>query len=373
MEIQTQWRSMTTTINKLARKHLQAIFFVMLCLFIGLGPVRASNEQVVMVLSQLNVNPTMAYAFVADHLGYWSTEDLKVDIQYSKGSAQTLLLLAAGKADVGQSNEIQLMLAREKGLPLRVVMTFARQFGSKLGVLANSPIKSIEQLRGKNIGVASLSAAQVPFAKAMIASANLDPNIDVSLVAVGYGAQPLAALLSGQVSAAAFWLNQFDAWEVAGHKFRFFPTPFFPNDTPGYNFVAHDNMILDRERALVGLLKGIAKALLFAETNPEAALEIFYRANPTKKPIGANADELIARDLELLKRAIKLYSINERKIKQWGASYKPGWKAVRDFYIAQGALRDKRPVEEYYVSPKITDMINEFDGGSIVKSAQTFK
>lgn len=354
-------------------KGFQGFVLIALCMFIGQGITWAANERAVLVLSQLNVNPTMAYAFVAEKIGYWSQEGLDVEIQYSKGSAQTLQLLAVGKADIGQSNEIQLMLAREKGVPLKVVMTFNREFGSRMGVLANSPIKSIQQLRGQIIGVASLSAAQVPFARAMVATGGLNPDTDVTLVPVGFGAQPLALLLSGRVAAVAFWTSQFSVWEIAGHDFRYFPAPFFPNDVPGYNFVAHEDLIGDRRTVLVGLLRGIAKGILFSQTDPEAALKLFYRANPTKKPVGVDAEQKIANDLELLKRGLTLSAIEGRRIEQWGANYKPGWEAVRDFYIAQGTLHEKRDVEEYYVSPRVTDEINRFDAEDVVKSAANYQ
>lgn len=346
---------------------------IILCALTFQGGSAEANQRAVLVLSNINVNPTMAYAFVADQVGYWSQEGLDVEIQYSRGSAQTLQLLAAGKADVGQSNAVQLMLAREKDAPLKVVMTLNREYGSHLAVLSSSPIESIEQLRGENIGVASMSAAQIPFVRAMVTKGGLDPDTDVTLVPVGFGVQPLAALLSGQVAAVAFWSNQFFVWEIAGHQFRYFPAPFFPDDVPGYNFVAHEDFIADRPDIVVGLLRGIAKGLLFSQANPEAALKLFYQANPTKRPVGADAEQKIANDLELLKRETALKAIRGRRIEQWGANYKPGWEAIRDFYLDQGTLRTRRDVEEYYVPPTMTDEINRFDAQDVVNAAENYK
>jgi NitT/TauT family transport system substrate-binding protein len=175
------------------------------------------------------------------------------------------------------------------------------------------------------------------------------------------------------VAAAAFWPDMFSAWEVAGYNFRYFPAPFFPNDVPGYNIAAHEDFIQKHEDVLVGILRGIAKALLFSHTNPEASLKVYYKANPTKKPVGEGASEKRAKDLELIKRYLKGWSMHDRKIKKWGANYKPGWEAVRDFYLKQEALKQKRDVEEYYVSPRITDRINDFDSAAIVKDAKAYK
>jgi NitT/TauT family transport system substrate-binding protein len=264
------------------------------------------------------------------------------------------------------------MFARNKGLPLKVVMTLTREYGSRLAVLANSAITKIEQLKGKNVGVASLSAAQVPFVKALLATGGLDPAKDTSILAVGWGAQALAALLKNKVTAVCFWQGQFIVWEAADQKFRYFPADFFPNDVPGYNLIAHEDFIERREDILVGVLRGVAKGYLFSITKPKAAVEIYYKANTTKKPVGKNSSEITEKDVKLLSGILKSYTIIDRKIKKWGANYKPGWEAVRNFYLRQGTLKEKRNVEEYYVSPGITERINDFDPEAIVKAARNY-
>lgn len=353
---------------------LRWFVIILVCgVFFGLGTCWANETPVILVVSNPHLSSMYAPFFVARELGYWKSEGVDVEFQFSKGSSHTLQLLASRKAHVGQSNEIQLMLARNKGLPLKVVMTTQRKFGSRLAVLENSSITKIEQLKGKNIGVADLSAAQVPFVKAMLATGGLDPEKDASILAVGWGAQALAALLKDKVAAVAFWPEQFIAWEVAHQKFRYFPADFFPNDVPGYNLVAHEDFIERREDTLVSVLHGVAKGYLFSMTNPRAAVEIYYKANPTKKPVGENSSEITRKNIELLAGHLKTCTIVDRKIKKWGANYKPGWEAVRDFYLRQGTLKEKRNVEEYYILPRITERINDFDPETIVKAAQNYK
>jgi len=364
---------MTSATQRFNKKLIRFIIILVYGAVCGVGTSWAEEDRVTFVFSQQIISPTMVYAFIAKDQGYWKSEGLDVEFYFSKGSANTLQLLASRKADIGQSNEIQLMLARHKGLHLKSVMTLKREFGSQLGVLANSPIKSIEQLKGKNIGVAHLSAAQVPFAKAMLTTGGLDPSKDARIVAVGWGPQALAALLKDRVAAVSYWNEQFLKWEIAGHKFRYFPSDFFPNDVPGYNFVAHEDFIQNREDVLVGLLRGIAKGIVFSFTNPEAAVKIYYKANPTKKPVGESAAERMKSDVDFVKGVLKFWSLHNRKIKKWGANYKPGWEAVRDFYLKQGVLKEKRNVEEYYVSQGITDRINDFDSEAVVKAARDYK
>jgi hypothetical protein len=81
----------------------------------------------------------------------------------------------------------------------------------------------------------------------------------------------------------------------------------------------------------------------------------------------------MAQDVALLEKHLKTCTIHDRQVKKWGANYKPGWEAVRDFYLSQVTLQGKRNVEEYYVSPRITDRINQFDASAIVEAAKSFK
>jgi ABC-type nitrate/sulfonate/bicarbonate transport system substrate-binding protein len=306
---------MISTTQKINAKLMWFIIILVSGAVFGLGTCWANETPVIFVVSSIHLTPHYAPFFVAKELGYWESEGVDVEIQFSKGSSYTLQLLASRKVHVGQSNEIQLMIARNKGLNLKVVMTLTREFGSRLAVLENSPIKKIQQLKGKNIGVASLSAAQVPFVKAMLATGGLDPAKDASILAIGWGAQALTALLNNKVAAVGFWRSQFIMWEVADQKFRYFPADFFPNDVPGYNIVAHEDFIQAQEDTLVGILRGVAKGYLFSITNPTAAVKIYYKANPSKKPVGENSSEATRKNVDLLTKHLKTCTIVDRKIK----------------------------------------------------------
>jgi ABC-type nitrate/sulfonate/bicarbonate transport system substrate-binding protein len=137
------------------RFNARLMCFVIILVYGAIFGVRAcwaNKTHVTLVLSNPNLNSTMAPTFVAREFGYWKSEGIDVEIQFFKGSSYTLQLLYSRKVHIGQSNEIQLMLSRNKGLPLKVVMTVQREFGSRLTVLTSSPITKIEQLKGKNLG-----------------------------------------------------------------------------------------------------------------------------------------------------------------------------------------------------------------------------
>jgi NitT/TauT family transport system substrate-binding protein len=61
-------------------------------------------------------------------------------------------------------------------------------------------------LKGKNIGVISMGSAGVQIARALAATAGMDPVSDINVVVAGEGAQTAAMVRSRQVEA----LSQYD-------------------------------------------------------------------------------------------------------------------------------------------------------------------
>src|ERR1041384_539315 len=93
-----------------------------------------------------------------------------------------------------------------RGLPPRIVMVFDTRPLNWL--YANKTIRSLAELRGKQIAVSSFGAALDQMTRELLAKNGLDPQRDVVLRAVEPTPNRLAALMTGAVDAAV--LNQMD-------------------------------------------------------------------------------------------------------------------------------------------------------------------
>ncbi len=138
---------------------------------------------------------------VAMEKGYLDEEGIKWErVDFGGGDIQAAL--GAGSIDCGFGLVGKFIQPIESGLNL--VMTSGMHTGcTKILVKADSGIKSIEDLKGKTIGVASLASSECITAKRALhaAGVNTDPSADeVSFAVYSVTDQPVA-LLNGAVDA----------------------------------------------------------------------------------------------------------------------------------------------------------------------------
>ncbi|HEX9444808.1 MAG TPA: ABC transporter substrate-binding protein [Candidatus Binatia bacterium] len=147
---------------------------------------------------------TLLYRYAIDK-GFYAEEGLEV-LPVQAGMLPGIQGLAAGSFDASQILG-QGAGAILRGLPLKIVMVFDTRPLNWL--YANRNIKSLRELRGKQIAVSSFGAALDQMTRELLAKNGLDPQRDVILRALEPTPTRLAALMTGAVDAAV--LNQMDA------------------------------------------------------------------------------------------------------------------------------------------------------------------
>lgn len=103
-------------------------------------------------------------------------------------------------------------------LPLKAVMSVFQDgegYSTTYGVLSDSPIKKVEDLKGKVFGVPAFGGAVDVAARAMMLKHGLKPETDVQMLEVPFGATE-ASLRAGKVAAAGFVANFWAAAEAKG-------------------------------------------------------------------------------------------------------------------------------------------------------------
>ena len=143
----------------------------------------------------------------------------------------------------------------------------------------------------------SLASGAIPLLKSYLAANGLDPNKDVSLIPVGLGAQPVDALRTNKVQALIYWGSANANFENAGLKLRYLSDPNWLK-IPDFSLVALQKTIDADPDMIVAIVRGVAKASLFAETNPDCARKLQWAHWPNTKPTGA-PDEAAAAQWDL--------------------------------------------------------------------------
>jgi NitT/TauT family transport system substrate-binding protein len=138
--------------------------------------------------------------FVAKENGFFEAEGLQVEMVKCEWT-QFKDLLALGKIDLGQQPITMFLKPIEEGLDVK--MTAGVHRGClRVQVSVHSNIKSVEELRGKKIGVPGMGTPPFIFTNRVLGRAKIDPKTEIEWRVFSSGELGLA-LQKGEVDAVA--------------------------------------------------------------------------------------------------------------------------------------------------------------------------
>jgi putative hydroxymethylpyrimidine transport system substrate-binding protein len=252
-------------------KRLLSITLV--ALFAALTTPAMAADKITVMLDWF-VNPDHGPLFVALERGEFEKRGLEVELIAPADPNDPPKLVAAGRADLAITYQPQLHLQVARGLPLTRIGTLVATPLASLVVLANGPITSIADLKGRKVGF-SVGGFEDALLGAMLEKHGLTLD-DVELVNVNFSLSP--SLMSGQVDAVIgayrnFELNQMD---INGRPGRAF---FLEEEgVPAYDeliFVAKNDRL--SERSFAAFLDAIEAATQFMINRPDEAWELFIK------------------------------------------------------------------------------------------------
>jgi len=147
----------------------------------------------------------VAPVYLGNQKGFFAEQQLKLQMVTAQGGAAIVPAVVSGQVDFGFSNYTSLIIARSKGLPLKVVAPGAASTGKQrkdfggVVVKANSPIKTAKDLVGKRVAVNTLNNINDTTVRASIRAAGGDAT-NVKFTELAFP-DMLAALDKGNVDA----------------------------------------------------------------------------------------------------------------------------------------------------------------------------
>jgi NitT/TauT family transport system substrate-binding protein len=238
-----------------------------------------------------------AFDRVAQGAGFFKQQHLDVTYQYSGSAFTAAQLVASGKADITTSSVEPILTGYEKGIRLQLFLSRAARYSYVLAVLADSPIRTLADFKGKDIGEINIGSAAEIATASMLAGAGLRKG-DYSYVPIGTGLQAMSAIVERRVAAAAFPYIELSTFEVIGDvRFRFFRHPILA-DIANVGYAAAPATIQAKSDALRRFCRAIVMAAILVRENPEASARLFLQTTGTK--FDEAAVQLKAHQLELL-------------------------------------------------------------------------
>lgn len=329
-------------------------------------------KKVTIAVGSQVLNVTYPWLTLPVTLGYWRDEGYDVQVIGVSGSLQALQQMATGGVEFAELNASVLVQANVKNkIPVRGVMGNGI-IDSGIAVMDDSGVKDVKDFKGKRIGIFSLASGTMQLLKGLLLNNGLTIGKDVQIIVVGAGAPALEALKKGRVDGLMFWQTALTSFENSGAKIRVFRNPEW-HSLPDYT-LATMQATIDTDPAMVeAIVRGAAKAILYASTNPECARQLHWANYPDSKPTGADPVTLAKWDTNLLKAQIdgfdSAFKMNGGKF--IGAMDPKAYSRFQDFMFDEKMISGKLPAASFLINqPGFIEAVNKFDHQAVINAAK---
>jgi NitT/TauT family transport system substrate-binding protein len=341
---------------KVLRALLVAVVLVAGC---GISSQR-SLEEITLVIPVSEMGLPYAEFAVADEMGYFTEENLKVKLELQPGLTDGIKAVAAGAAQFVFPAPNVVMIGRSKDLPIVTVFGSVQRYQFGFATTPDAPITKLADLKGKTIGlpVAGTETIVIPILQAAGVAGN-----DVKLEVVGFDARP-AALSQKRVDAVLTWDTELATWQAKGVAIKFFPGWDYL-DYMGNGVATSEKIIKEQPDLVRRFLRATVKGMIFAEANPKATLAIVKKRYPE-----AVQDE--AAGLAVLNAAV------QRTRSAYTTSHGLGWLRTEPWQKQQSDMMDLKLLDkttdvQAMMSNQFIADANRVDKDKIVKQAQEYK
>jgi NitT/TauT family transport system substrate-binding protein len=254
----------------MARK-LSVALFLLVLLHASLA---LAQERVKLRIS--SATKTLGYGplWVASKMGFFDRQGLDVELVVIRASDVGIQALAGGSLEIAGSASDAPIAAIEKGLDLVIIGGIIN--GLSQSIMAAKKFKTYEDLRGATFGAISLTSGVTFALRQVLKGKGLEYPRDYKLLVIGGTPQTYAALVAGQIDAAALSLPVNYAAEEQG----FNEIGRFVDVIPNYQLAALSAKRSWAEKnrlVLVRVMKAMAQTMRWMYQNKEAAADFLAK------------------------------------------------------------------------------------------------
>ncbi len=244
-------------------------------LALSLTPAAAADK--LTVLLDWFVNPDHAPLIVAKQGGFFEKHGLDVELVEPADPNAPPKLVAAGQGDIAVTYQPSLYLQVQEGLPLKRIGGIVDTPLNCLAVLADGPIKTVADLKGKKIGY-SISGFEDALLGVMLENNGLKAS-DVEMINVNFALTQ--ALMSKQADAVIGAFRNFEMTQIriaGGAGKAFFPEE---HGVPLYDeliYVTQSDKVADPR--IRKFLDAVQEATIHLLNHPDESWKMFIAAYP---------------------------------------------------------------------------------------------
>ena len=146
-------------------------------------------------------SPSYAPWWVAQDAGYYREQGLEVELLQVAGGPTLLAAMRSGELDLAAAGGSHIVLGYVQGMETLLIGSTANTLEGS--VLARPEIQTVQDLRGKIVGMTRPNSVSDTTARLGLQRVGLQPDVDVTLLGTGGNAESRAALEAGLVQGAS--------------------------------------------------------------------------------------------------------------------------------------------------------------------------
>jgi NitT/TauT family transport system substrate-binding protein len=303
--------------------------------------------------------------YLADKLGYFAAEGLKVRLNNVGGSPFVVQSISANTVPIGVGTTEPAILGFPDNPTYQAVYQHDTRNTFDLLTLKSSQYKTVADLKGQTVGMADVVGGEALLLRMLMARENLQVGQDVRTQALGYDlASQIDALTSNRVQALIVAWNSQAAAQIQGVELNCITCGGRAEANQAI-YVSNDYLENDKAK-VVGVGRALAKAVVFGHANPEAAKAIVKEIVPQNFTDPKFADALMKLSLDGTAPGA------DGKV---GFMDMTAWQNKMDDLLLPGAQSGlKAPIDlSKLVNNSLVDQFNDFDKAAIEAQAKAYK
>lgn len=171
----------------------KTVFSLAICLLLS-GHVAAADR---VRIGYSSISGAYTPIWVAHEAGHFAKEGLQDDIILIPSGTQLAQVTVAGEIDIGSLNGSSAIAAALQGADVKIIGNSGNKMVFSLYV--RPEIKSVEQLKGKRIGITRFGSAPDISVRFALRKMNINPDKDLTLIQLGFMATVAAGLQGGSI------------------------------------------------------------------------------------------------------------------------------------------------------------------------------
>lgn len=281
--------------------------------------------------------PAFAPWQIAAAKGFYAQEGLRLKFVLARGGVDVAKQVGAGNALMGGAIGDTPLIVRANGVPVKAVAVLGGGSLMLLATHADSPIKTVKDLKGQTITVLAYTDTTYYALLGSMKKVDLNRN-DANIQAAGPTGvwQLFASKKSQAMAGTADWIA---SAEEAGAKVNIIsPADLFQSMAQA--IIASDEAIRTRPETVQKVVRATLRGLKFMMDDPKGSIEAFVQAVPEYK----GKEALLERAFALQRQYV--YA-GQRTL---GEMDRARLDAVQKFYVEEGVVPRATPLDDLYTN-----------------------